>query len=305
LGRSGLFVPPLGIGTNKWGSNGSSPDRFVQTFRHAVESGLSLFDTAEAYSSGQSERALGAAIAQSAHPVTVITKFAPYPTRWSAKTLLTALDASLARLGVPFVHLYLVHFPFTFLSIESLMDAMSVAHASGKIKAVGVSNYSASQMRRAADRLSTHGIPLAANEVHYSLIHRQPETNGVLDACRECGAALIAYFPLGAGLLNSPEPRERLSFMHRRLLGRPTPEQLDGLLRVLARVAAEHSASVTQVALNWLLQRDDRIIAIPGATRPNHVEHNSRALGWQLTDREFEDIDLAWSRWKKDKRAAD
>lgn len=171
LGRSGLFVPPLGIGTNKWGSNGSSPDRFVQTFRHAVESGLSLFDTAEAYSSGQSERALGAAIAQSAHPVTVITKFAPYPTRWSAKTLLTALDASLARLGVPFVHLYLVHFPFTFLAIESLMDAMSEAHASGKIKAVGVSNYSASQTRRAAERLAKHGIPLAANEVHYSLIH--------------------------------------------------------------------------------------------------------------------------------------
>jgi aryl-alcohol dehydrogenase-like predicted oxidoreductase len=215
--------------------------------------------------------------------------------------LLTALDA---RLGVPFVHLYLVHFPFTFLAIESLMDAMAEAHARGKIKAVGVSNYSASQMRRAAERLAKHGIPLAANEVHYSLIHRQPETNGVLDACRECEAALIAYFPLGSGLLNSPEPRTRLSFMHRRLLGRTNSEQLSALLRVLERVAAAHRASVTQVALNWLLQRDDRIIAIPGATRPNHVEHNSRALGWQLTDREFEGIDLASSAWRDDKRAA-
>ena len=299
LGGSGLTVPALGVGTNKWGSKGITLEQLVETFRAAVDSGLSLFDTAEMYTGGKSERTLGEAMQRDARPITLITKFAPLPTRWSVNTLLTALDASLARLGTPSVQVYLVHFPFTFLRIESLMDAMAQAHAAGRIKAVGVSNYTASQMRRAAQQLAKHGIPLAANEVHYSLIHRHPETSGVLDACRELNAALIAYFPLGSGLLmKTPEALRRLGYVQRRLLGRGTPEQLVSLQQALQRIAAAHAASVPQVALNWLLQRDGHVIAIPGATSARHLEDNARALGWELTPAELEDIDRASSPWK-------
>lgn len=299
LGESGLAVPALGVGTNKWGAKGITLGRLLDTFSAAVDARLSLFDTAELYTGGKSERTLGEAMKRDARPITLITKFAPMPTRWSARTLSTALDASLARLGAPSVHLYLVHFPFTFLRIESLMDAMAQAHAAGKIKAVGVSNYNASQMRRAAARLAKYGIPLAANEVHYSLIHRDPETNGVLDACRELNAALIAYFPLGSGLLvKPPDALPRFGFVRRRFLGRGTPEQLVSLLQVLQRIAAVHGAGVTQVALNWLLQRDSHVIAIPGATSARHLEDNARALDWRLTAAEFEEIDYASSPWK-------
>ena len=299
LGRSGLAVPALGVGTNKWGTKGISVKQLFDTFSAAVETGVTLFDTAELYGRGESERTLGEAMKQDARPITLITKFAPLPTRWSSRTLLTALHASLARLNASSIHLYLVHFPFTFLGIEALMDAMAEAHAAGKIKGVGVSNYSASQMRRAAAQLAKHGIPLAANEVHYSLIHRDPETNGVLETCRELNAALIAYFPLGSGLLvKQPDAIPRLGFMRRRFLGKGTPEQLASLLRVLDRVAAAHGADVTQVALNWLLQRDRHVIAIPGATSVRHLLDNASALDWQLTPAEVDEIDRASAPWK-------
>ncbi len=292
-------MPALGVGTNKWGTKGITVKTLLETFSAAVETGLTLFDTAELYAGGKSEQTLGEAMKQDPRPITLITKFAPLPTRWSSRTLLNALDASLARLNASSIDLYLVHFPYTFLGIEPLMDAMAQAHAAGKIKGVGVSNYSASQMRRAAAQLAKHGIPLAANEIHYSLIHRDPETNGVLDTCRELNAALIAYFPLGSGLLvKGPDALPRLGFMRRRFLGKGTPEQWASLLQVLDRIAVAHGAGVTQVALNWLLQRDRQIVAIPGATSVRHFRDNASALDWQLTPAEFDEIDRASLPWK-------
>jgi len=111
------------------------------------------------------------------------------------------LEANLARLGRSSIDLYQHHFPNARLSIPKLMDRLADAVEAGKVKAVGVSNYSAEQMRTAHEALARHGIPLASNQVEYSLLHRQPETNGVLDACRELGITLMAYTPLAGGLL--------------------------------------------------------------------------------------------------------
>jgi len=296
LGKSGIAVPPLGVGTNKWGGARASPDVLLQTFDRAVDVGLTLFDTAEIYQRGKSEQQLGDAHRRNTRPITLISKFAPYPTRLSAKSLLRALDATLARLGVSSIDLYLVHFPYTLLGIASLMDAMAEAHKRGKIRAVGVSNFSPAQMRRAADALDKHGLPLAVNEVHYSLVHRRPETNGVLETCHAIGASLIAYFPLGSGLLTSPD--ETASGFGFRMLGGRSVNELPALKRVLQRIAVAHSATVPQVALNWLLQRDPAVIPIPGTTKPKNVDDIAGTLRWRLTSGEFDELDQASSSWK-------
>src|SRR5205807_835979 len=118
---------------------------------------------------------LGECARRESRPVVIASKFAPLPTRLSHRQFINALDASLSRLGVQTIDLYYIHWPFvTFLSVETMMDMMARAVEAGKVRAVGVSNFSAGQMRRAADRLARYQIPLAANEVYYNLLHRQP-----------------------------------------------------------------------------------------------------------------------------------
>ncbi len=292
LGRSGIVVSPLGAGTNRWGGDASKDEQVFQTFRTDLDVGINFFDTAEIYTGGRSERALGSYIRRDNRPAVVASKFAPLPTRLSAHTLMDALDATLRRLQMTSIDLYYVHWPYTFLRIEALMDELALAVQLGKIRAVGVSNYSADQVRRASERLARYNIPLAANEVHYSLFHRQPESNGVLDICRELDIALVAYRPLSGGRLLEPIPAANTTRSGvRSALGRD--EKAAKLRQVLAAIAHEHDKTVGQVVLNWLLLRDEHIIPIPGTTSPAHASENNGALGWQLTDDEFVAIDQA------------
>jgi aryl-alcohol dehydrogenase-like predicted oxidoreductase len=112
------------------------------------------------------------------------------------------LDGSLARLGLKTIDLYYVHFPLPLMDVRIFAEGLVEAVKSGKARAVGVANFNAGQMRRIADHLARAGVPLAANQVNYSLLHRAAETNGVLDACREFDVALVAYFPLASALVS-------------------------------------------------------------------------------------------------------
>ena len=208
LGASGIAVSALGVGTWSWGDGpfwgyGGAPDRaeIAAAFRASLAAGVTFFDTAELYGGGGAERLLGTLAREAGQAVVIASKFTPFPHRLSARTLHMALDHSLARLGVETFDLYLIHWPYTVLRVESLMDAMAEAVRAGKVRAVGVSNFTAPQMRRAHNRLARYGIPLAANEVRYNILARQVETNGVLAACRELDIALIAHSPLVHGLL--------------------------------------------------------------------------------------------------------
>ncbi len=203
LGRTGAEVPAIGVGTNRW-SYGANDTPVFETYQALVDSGGGFVDTAEVYGFGKSERLIGECVRKDGRPVFVASKFAPFIARTSPRQLMGALDASLARLGLASVDLYYVHFPFPFADLGGFADGLAEAVKSGKAKHVGVSNFNADQMRRVADRLARANIPLAANEVHYSLAHRDPETNGVLEACRELDVALVAYFPLASGRLAGP-----------------------------------------------------------------------------------------------------
>jgi len=278
-----LEVSVVGLGCNNFGRR-VDQEGTRQVVDAALDAGVTFFDTAESYGGGQSEAFLGHALSGRREQAVLATKFGGGSVgrgKGSREEIRRALDGSLARLGVPTIDLYYLHFPFT--NIEAAMDHMAQAVQTGKIRAVGVSNCNAVQMRRAAERLARYHIPLAANEVRYNLLHRQPEVNGVLDACRELNVALVAYMPLASGQLVSNTSPAR---------GGKGNEALHNTLQTIAQ---RRGKSKSQVALNWLLQRDEHIIPIPGATSARHAHENAETLTWELSDEEFRAIDQASS----------
>src|ERR1700761_6266891 len=194
LGRSGIHVLPLGIGTNKW----RRADRaaVLETYRTVNDARSCMIDTAEIYFS---ERVVGDCLRAGVTRAVTATKFFPFPGRSSPRRLMHGLDGSLARLGLKTIDLYYVHFPLPLMDVRVFAEGLVEAVKSGKARAVGVANFGADQMRRIADHLARAGVPLAANQVNYSLLRRAAETNGVLEACRELDVALVAYFPLASG----------------------------------------------------------------------------------------------------------
>ncbi len=165
----------------------------------SIAGGAGFFDTAGMYGNGASECAVGTLTRGT--PALIATKFPSRLLSSGAQNLHTELEGSLSRLERRFVDLYQVHSPFPWLSIPRVMAGMAEAVRQGKIGAVGVCNFSAQQLRLAHRVLADEGVPLASNQVEYSLLRRSPETNGVLQACSELGVTLIAYMPLAMGAL--------------------------------------------------------------------------------------------------------
>jgi len=288
LGASGLAVSALGVGTNRWGGQGAVESELAATYSASLDAGVFFFDSAEVYTAGRSERLLGRCAKDDPRPVVLASKYAPYPTRLRASQLDRSLDATLARMGRDSIDLYYLHFPYSVVRIESWMDRMAAAVESGKIRAVGVSNCNASQMRRARDALGRHGIPLAANQVQYSLVHRKPERNGVLAACRDLDVALVAYRPLLRGLLGHRLDRD----------SSPAAKRNVAVLDALELIADQHGVTPSQVALNWLLCQDELVIAILGATKASHAAQNAAALTWRLDDQELGRLDVASANFR-------
>lgn len=309
LGRSGLTVSPLCIGTWAWGDkifwNYGSDYGFEQlreAFKVAIEVGTTFFDTAEIYGFGLSEELLGQFMHQSDRPIQIATKFGPAPWRFTAQSVTEALTASLKRLRVEQVALYQVHWPFTFLiSQETLMNALADEVQRGRIAAVGVSNYSASEMRTAHELLAARGVPLATNQVRYSLITRQIETNGILDTARELGVTILAYSPLAQGLLtgkytaDNSQPTGARRFDTR--FSKQGLEKLEPVISLLRQIGEIHDRTPAQVALNWLITQG--VVAIAGAKTPEQVRQNAGALGWELTEQEIAQIDQITRPWQK------
>ncbi len=310
LGKTGIEVSALGVGVWSWGDRGFwqygtnyGRDDVNAAYNACLDEGLNFFDTAEIYGGGESERLLGECVRSVGKPVVIASKFAPLPFRITANSLFGALEASLMRLGITKLDLYQIHWPYSLLLINDLMDVLAQAVKSGKVRSVGVSNYTADQMRRAHKRLSRYGIPLASNQVHYSLLKRSPEVNGVLDACRELDVALIAYSPLEQGILTGKYATGQATPAGPRALApafwQARQSQYKPLLTVLQRIANEREKTSAQVALNWLLCRDELVIPIPGAKNERQARQNAGALNWRLNEQEINQIDQASRPWKK------
>jgi len=298
LGNTEIRISPLGIGTWAWGDRffwnyGSdyNAEDVRSAFVAAVEAGINFFDTAEVYGMGRAERFLGELAAQATEPLVIATKFFPFPWRVRKAAMKRALRLSLKRLGKKSVDLYQIHFPWPPRSPDFWVRALGELAQEGLTKAAGVSNFNAEQMRRAHAILAAQGIPLASNQVHYSLLHRAPETNGVLAACKELGVTLIAYSPLEMGLLTgkySPENPPRGIRAHR--YSKAYLAHIQPLISLMREIGRAHgNKTPAQVALNWVICKG--AVPIPGAKNAHQAESNAGALGWRLTEDEVAALD--------------
>ena len=313
LGRSKLQVPRMGVGAMTWGdakglarlhpaktayggAHGIEEER--RALEVSLEAGVNLFDTAAMYSLGAAELRLGEL--SRGKDVLIATKF-PGGFSFKVEDLPKQLEASLARLGRDSIELYQHHFPVKGLSIPKLMDQLADAVEAGKVKAVGVSGYSVEQMREAHAALAKRGIPLASNQVEYSLLHRQPEVNGVLDACRELGITLIAQSPMAGGMLTGKySAQNRPSGFFRRILpqyNRKALEEMQPVIKLLREIGARYQKSPSQVALRWLIE-NPLVLPIPGAKNGKQAADNAQALTFSLTAEEVEMLSQATMGWR-------
>lgn len=312
LGRSSLHVSRLGIGAMTWGkptgvarwtpaqmaygpSQGEQEEE--RALAASLAAGVNLIDTAEMYSNGASEQRVGELTR--GKDVLIATKFPPSPfTR--ASRLPQELDRSLARLQRASVDLYQIHFPVPWMSIRALMNLLADAVAAGKVKAVGVSNYSAAQLRQAHAALAKRGLPLASNQVQYSLLYRKPEVDGVLETCRELGITLIAYSPLAMGAVTGKYSTATRATGFRRFTpnfrGRGI-EAVQPVVALLREIGARYDKTPSQVALRWLIENES-VLPIPGAKNGKQAADNAGALAFSLTADEIEALNKATLAWR-------
>ncbi len=308
LGQNGPTVTALGIGTWAWGDQlfwNYGRDYGVTQVREAFEAtldtGISFFDTAEVYGLGESEKLLGRFMKELGRPTQIATKYFPLPWRFTAQSVSDALTESLKRLQVEHVELYQVHMPFAFLmSQETLMNALADEVKRGRIAAVGVSNYSADQMREAHGYLAARGVPLAVNQVQYSLLGRKIESNGILDTARQLGVTILAYSPLAQGLLTGKYTAEQYVEPSgaRRLdprFSKSGLEKIAPVLNLLRQLGEKYNRTPAQVALNWLVAQG--VVPIPGAKTAQQAQQNAGALGWDLTQEDVAQLDQITRSW--------
>ena len=309
LGQTGVQVTALGIGAWAWGDSlfwnygqNYGAKQVKEAFDAAINAGITLFDTAEVYGKGESERLLGQFSQHAPTPVTIATKYAPFPWRIRAASVSSAVAQSLSRLQLTQIPLYQVHWPFSFLmNQKTLMNALADEVEKGTIAAVGVSNYSAEQMKRAHQILAARGIPLGVNQVKYSLLSRKVETKGIVATAKDLGITLLAYSPLAQGLLtgkyrpSSPQKPDGGRRIDSRFSARGL-EKIAPVLNLLTHLASQYQKTPAQVALNWLIAQGN-VIPIPGAKNAAQARENVGALGWQLTHSEvaqLEEISRPW-----------
>ncbi|KAB8316013.1 aldo/keto reductase [Tolypothrix campylonemoides VB511288] len=303
LGQNGPAVTPLCIGTWAWGDklfwnygNNYGADQLQAAFTAALEVGVTFFDTAEVYGFGLSEEFLGQFLQKTDKQVQIATKYGPVPWRFLGQSVADALTDSLKRLQLERVALYQVHWPFTFfMSQETLMNALADEVKRGRIEAVGVSNYSAQQMREAHQILAARGVPLAVNQVRYSLLTRQVETNGIIKTARELAVTILAYSPLAQGLLtgkytadsaNTPKDGRRIDSR----FSKEGLQKLEPVISLLRQIGEKHDRTPAQVALRWLIDQGN-VIPIAGAKTAEQVQQNAGALGWKLGDDEIKQLE--------------
>jgi aryl-alcohol dehydrogenase-like predicted oxidoreductase len=300
LGKTGLQIPPMGIGAWSWGDTmfwgygkGYGETDIHEAFGACLDAGVNFFDTAEVYGLGQSELFLGRMLKADGREAVIATKYFPYPFRLTGGSVARALRGSLGRLQRESADLYQIHQPFSLIPDSVLMRSLAAAAREGLIRAAGVSNYGPARTARAADRLEALGLPLASNQVSYSLLNRAPEKNGLLALCVKRGISLIAYSPMAMGILSgrytadSPPPGFRRNRYPKEYLARLAP--LLGLMREIG--GGYGGRTLVQVALNWVIAKG--AIPIPGVKNKRQAEDVLGTLGWRLRPDEVAALDAA------------
>jgi aryl-alcohol dehydrogenase-like predicted oxidoreductase len=300
LSKTGKKISKIGLGTwqfgtGEWGYGKEYADTEAAAIvRRALELGVTLFDTAEVYGFGRSERILGEALGNDLESIFVATKI--MPVRPGARVVERHGAASAKRLHARMLDLYQVHQPNPVVRDGTLMRGMRALREAGLVGEIGVSNYSLKRWQAADAAL---GGPVFSNQVRYSLVVRSPERD-LIPYAAEHGRVVIAYSPLGQGVLSGRyhEGQRSLNLI-RSLNPLFLPENIErgaGLIAALRAVAAAHDATPAQIALAWVI-RHPSVVAIPGASSVAQVESNAAAADIELTDDEYERLSAASDRF--------
>jgi len=263
-------IPKIGLGTYQ--IELSPRDEAISALRRGIELGMTLIDTAEMYGWGRSEEIVGEAIKPfDREELTIVTKV--WGTNLAYESVKRSAKASIARLGT-YIDVYLIHWPNPSYPLGETLKAMKELVSEGIIRYIGVSNFSLGQLKEARNLLRNNDI--VTNQVEYSLRVRDPEAD-ILPYCQKEKITLMAYSPLDRG----------------RILKRP-PQKLKV-------IAARLGKSVAQIAINWLISKP-MVVAIPKASKVEHVEENAGAAGWRIPQdlmTELEDLEEERARWPR------
>jgi diketogulonate reductase-like aldo/keto reductase len=260
-----LQIPKIGFGTWTIGGQGSadqsSDERSMMALRSALELGYTHFDTAEGYASGHSEELVGRVIREMGVPrETLFITSKVSPDHLTYDDLLKSCEASLRRLEMDYLDLYLIHWPKTGMKLEETFQALNKLVQEGKVRHLGVSNFNLKLLKKSVALSET---PLLTNQVSYSIPDRTYVKNGVLEYCQQSDVLLTAYTPLKRRNIKSN--------------------------KILKDIAQARGVTTEQVALAWLTMQP-RVITIPMSFNPQHQRENIQAADLVLTDEEMEQL---------------
>ncbi|CAI2698429.1 Aldo/keto reductase [Apilactobacillus kunkeei] len=301
IGKSNVESTPLGLGTNAVGGNNLFPnlkdETGIQIVKTGLDSGITLLDTAFAYGMGHSEELIGQAIkGYDRSKFVIATKAAQDTSDGDVKInnnpqfLKKSVDDALKRLQTDYIDIFYIHFPDDQTPKDEAVAALNEMKQEGKIKAIGVSNFSLDQIKEA----NKDGL-VDVVEDQYSLLHRDAETE-MFDYLRENNISFVPFFPLASGLLTG-KYSEVVDFPENDIRhGNPdfTGERFKKIVEKvnnLKPLADKHGITTAQLVLAWYIKNPDVTVVIPGAKRPEQVESNAKALNVSLSDEEYAQID--------------
>lgn len=302
LGKSGLRVSVIGLGTNRFGYERMPQEEVNRTLDAALDLGINFLDSADIYQGGRSEETIGAALQGKRDRFVIATKFynktGEGPNDWGGSRyhMMNALEASLRRLRTDRIDLYYLHRWDDSTPAEELMRSLDDAVRAGKVRYIGVSNCMAWQAAHANLLAEMRGwTPFVAVQSHYHMLERAVESE-MLPFCRERGVGMIPYFPLAGGFLTGkyrrgePAPAgsrgESNQYVQQYMTGRNY-----SLLEKLAAWAAQRGRTTGDLAQAWLLAHPEVSSVISGATRLEQVQQNVSAASWELTTEEMRQVE--------------
>lgn len=313
LGGSGLRVPVLSFGAGTFGGSGplfgawgnSDVEEARRLVDICLEAGVNLFDTADVYSDGASEKVLGQAIKGRRDQVLISTKTGlptgDGPGDWgvSRSRLIRSVEEALRRLDTDHIDLLQLHAYDAATPVEELLATLDMLVTSGKVRYTGVSNYPGWALMKAQGLADRNAFPrFVAHQVYYSLIGRAYEAD-LMPLAADQGVGALVWSPLGWGRLtgkirrNAPIPEGSRLHATAQFAPPVEDEQLYGVIDALDAVAAETGRTVPQIALNWLLQRPTVASVIVGARNEEQLRQNLGAVGWRLTPDQIAALDAA------------
>ncbi len=285
-----LEVSVIGLGCNNFGWR-LDADATAAVVHAALDAGIDFFDTAELYGEGLSEEYLGRALRGRRERAAIATKFgyktAPSHRRGHPDNVRRAADASLQRLGTDYIDLFQLHSPDPNVPIAETLGALDELVKQGKVREIGCSNFSATQLDEAAHAVKPGGARFVSVQNEYSLIHREPEAE-VLPECARLGIAFIPYYPLASGLLSGKYRRGQPLPKGTRLAegsGMLADENL-AAVEELIQFAESNGHTLLELAIGWLLAHPAVASVIAGATKPEQARGNASAALWRLSDEE-------------------